>query len=98
MTVRKLSDIITRIDDDLADNNAGLITAQDVRENMKDVAESITAIVGSGDFETSTPFINNIKIQASNPATADAGSLIVESGISFPNNGCLLYTSPSPRD
>ena len=57
MPARKLSDLTTRIDDDLANNNAGLISAEDVRENIKDVALSITTVVGSGDFETETPFL-----------------------------------------
>lgn len=87
MPARKLSDLTTRIDDDLANNNAGLISAEDVRENIKDVALSITTVVGSGDFETETPFLKNVKIQAANPQSTDSGSLIVESGISFPNNG-----------
>lgn len=87
MTARKLTDLTTRIDDDLANNNAGLISAADVRENMKDVAESITTVVGSGDFDAVTPFLKNVRIKATNPQTSAAGSLIVESGISFPNNG-----------
>tara|TARA_Y100000385_G_scaffold251545_1_gene274349 strand:+ start:18219 stop:19196 length:978 start_codon:yes stop_codon:yes gene_type:complete len=86
-TPRSLSDLIVRINDDLADNNAGLITAEDVRQNMLDVAASITTVVGSGDFHASTPFLENVKIKSSNPETSDAGSLIVGSGIRFENNG-----------
>ena len=67
MTARKLTDLTTRIDDDLANNNAGLISAADVRENMKDVAESITTVVGSGDFDAVTPFLKNVRIKVITP-------------------------------
>tara|TARA_B100000085_G_scaffold280911_1_gene306626 strand:+ start:2747 stop:3721 length:975 start_codon:yes stop_codon:yes gene_type:complete len=70
----------------LANNNAGLITAADVRERMVDIVESIENIVSSGDFHTAFPFQENIKLANSSPASSDSGSLIVGSGVQFPNN------------
>jgi hypothetical protein len=82
MTIRKKEDILTNITGDLADNNAGLISAEDVRNNMYDTAESVNSIVGSGNHDTSHPFVNNVR--ASN-ADGNHGLFIAESGIQFPN-------------
>jgi len=83
-------EIITSIQADLADNNAGLISAYDIRHNMEDIAFSINKIVASGDTETEFPFFNTVKISdvdavSSTSTTATNGDLIVESGIFFPN-------------
>jgi hypothetical protein len=43
---------------DLADNNAGQISARDVRQNMLDIADSIVPHAASGDYIT-YPFNNN---------------------------------------
>ena len=43
---------------DLADNNAGQISARDVRQNILDVADSIVPHAASGDYVT-YPFNNN---------------------------------------
>ena len=48
-TMKSSGDLIASISSDLADNNAGLISAQDVRHNMEDTAFSINRIVASGD-------------------------------------------------
>ena len=40
-TMKSSGDLIASISTDLADNNAGLISAEDVRHNMEDVAFSI---------------------------------------------------------
>lgn len=80
-TMKSSGDLISSISSDLADNNAGLISAEDVRHNMEDIAYSINRIVASGDTQTTFPFYNNVKI-----SDADGnGQLIVESGILFPN-------------
>lgn len=83
------NDLINRIGSDLADNNAGLISAFDVRRNMEDTVYSINSIVASGDTEVEFPFFNAVKISkadATSPTTgAGNGDLIVESGIFFPN-------------
>lgn len=82
-------ELITNISSELADNNAGLISAYDVRHNMEDMAFSINKIVASGDTEVEFPFFNAVKFSTadatSNSAGADHGDLIVESGIFFPN-------------
>ena len=85
MTIRSQTDIVNNINTDLADNNAGLISAADVRENMKDIAESINVIVGSGNFDGSTPFTgSNVRAKIT---SNQYGFFIAESGIKFPNNG-----------
>tara|TARA_Y100001937_G_C7109170_1_gene326669 strand:- start:576 stop:1529 length:954 start_codon:yes stop_codon:yes gene_type:complete len=80
--MKSSGDLIASISTDLADNNAGLISAEDVRHNMEDTAFSINRIVASGDTETEFPFYNNVTI--SNAHTGK-GKLFVESGIVFPN-------------
>ena len=52
MTVKNTGDLLSSINADLADNNAGLISAEDVRHNLADAVESINLIVSSGDFDT----------------------------------------------
>lgn len=76
-------DIINSIKCDLADNNAGLISAADIRENMEDLAFSVNRIVASGDTETEFPFFNAVKATT---AAGGSGMFIPESGISFPNS------------
>lgn len=82
-------ELITSIQTDLADNNAGLISAYDIRSNMEDMAFSINKIVASGDTEAEFPFFNAVKLSAADStsptAGADHGDLVVESGIFFPN-------------
>jgi hypothetical protein len=51
MTVKNTGDLLSSINSDLANNNAGLISADDVRHNMADAVESINLIVSSGDFD-----------------------------------------------
>jgi hypothetical protein len=83
------TDLINRINGDLPDNNAGLISAFDVRRNMEDTVYSINSIVASGDTEVEFPFFNPVKISradATSPtAGAGNGDLIIESGVFFPN-------------
>lgn len=87
MTV--LSDQIIRqnIQTDLADNNAGLISARDVRQNMLDIIESLKYIVASGDFDAAHPFVKDLrlKLNTTDPQNVDGGTLIVESGVQFAN-------------
>lgn len=81
--------LIASIQADLSDNNAGLISAFDVRSNMEDIAFSINKVVASGDTEVEFPFFNTVKISkadsVSDTSSASNGDLIVESGIFFPN-------------
>lgn len=87
MAIRSQADIVSNINTDLADNNAGLISASDVRENMKDIVQSLDTIVGSGNFNTLTPFTgNNVRAKITNNTY---GRFIAESGVEFPNGGGL---------
>ena len=81
-TMKSSGDLITSISADMADNNAGLISAEDVRHNMEDIAFSINKVVASGDTETAFPFYNNVTIKKTG---SSKGELYVESGIKFPN-------------
>ena len=76
-------DLIASIQTDLADNNAGLISAQDVRHNMEDTAFSINRIVASGDTNTVFPFFQNVRAKKTG---SNYGRFIPESGIEFPNS------------
>ncbi|NDC96079.1 hypothetical protein EB077_12295, partial [bacterium] len=71
----------------LADNNAGLISARDVRQNMLDIIESLKYIVSSGDFDAAHPFVKDVRVKVndSDPSNIDGGMLIVESGVQFAN-------------
>ena len=95
-TMKSSGDLITSISADMADNNAGLISAEDVRHNMEDIAYSINHIVSSGDTETTFPFHNNVTIKKNTTAN-EKGILFVESGIRWPNapnNDSELQTEP----
>jgi len=85
-TMKSSGDLIASISTDLADNNAGLISAEDVRHNMEDIAFSINRIVASGDTETEFPFFNNVTVAATGRTVNNVGGkLIMQSGIKFPN-------------
>lgn len=83
-------DLMAGISADLADNNAGLISAYDVRHNMEDTVFSLQSIVVSGDTEGQFPFFNAVKFStadatASPSIGADHGDALFESGIFFDN-------------
>jgi hypothetical protein len=81
--------LISNISSELSDNNAGLISAYDVRHNLEDIAFSINKIIASGETEVEFPFFNAVKISSADSSSptagADNGDLIVESGVFFPN-------------
>lgn len=81
---------------DLADNNAGLISAADVRENMYDIVDSMLDIVASGDFATDHPFVNDVRLRLGNNDIG--GTLIVESGIRFPDDSFQSEAYPGPEN
>jgi len=83
MAVRPASEIKTNIQTELADNNAGNISAYDVRHNMEDTIDSLIPIVASGNFNA-TPFVGN-NVRVGQTAGGLYGELIVESGIRFDN-------------
>lgn len=97
-SIRPTGDLVASIREDLADNNAGLISARDVRVNMMDLAYSIPYIVASGDWDSvGTQFISNIYLKKNNDST-DGGIVVVESGIQFQNDvgGGALQVHPYP--
>jgi len=61
-TIQDSGAILISIGQDLADNNAGLISAQDVRHNMEDTVASIPNIVSLSDTENVYYFRNNVKV------------------------------------
>lgn len=97
MTVLPASGLMSNILNDLADNNAGLISAADVRNNMRDIVDSMLDIVASGDFDAAHPFVNDVRLKISSDET-QGGSLIVQSGIIFNNpignNGIQVVPYP----
>jgi hypothetical protein len=84
-TMRTSGVILGNIAEQLADNNAGLISAGDVRDNMEDIVFSINRIVASGDTTTEFPFFNDVKAKH-NTVGGTGGTFIAESGITFPNS------------
>ena len=98
LTMKNSGELITSINGDLADNNAGLISAEDVRHNMRDIAFSINHIIASGDTDVQFPFFNDVR--AKHHSTPGVGGRVyVESGIYFPNapnNDGVLQREPYP--
>jgi hypothetical protein len=88
MAIKSKQDLLNTIGNELADNNAGLISAYDVRHNLEDIVDSINQIVASGDFNATNPFSANVRAKI----VANAGGMFVaESGINFPNGGGTQY-------
>lgn len=81
-TLRTKTQLINKANIDLADNNAGSISAQEIRESITDFCYSTNLIVGSGDHNVEFPFVNNVRASKIN----GNGFFIAESGISFPNS------------
>jgi len=75
------AEILANISTELSDNNAGLISARDVRHNMEDTINSINGIVSSGDHNVAYPFVNNVRVSSDN----GNGMFVTESGITFDN-------------
>lgn len=97
-TIRESGFLLARIEEQLADNNAGLISAADVRNNIGDAVRSINAIVASGDTESLFPFYQNVKAKHTIPISGPAygGVFIAESGVFFTNapDATKLQTRP----
>lgn len=94
--VKSKADLIASIVGDLADNNAGLISAEDVRSNMADIACSINDIVASGDTFGDYPFHNNVKVKKST-SDGTTGKVIVGSGVEFPDGITQTVAYPGPN-
>ena len=85
LTMKNSGELIASINEDLANNNAGLISAEDVRHNMRDIAFSINHIVASGDTDVKYPFFNDVRFKhLGTPGVG--GRVIAESGVLFPNS------------
>lgn len=97
-TIRSSGTILANIEADLADNNAGLISAADVRNNMGDAVRSINAIVASGDTDATFPFYNDVRAKHTIPLVGSSygGRFIAESGVYFTNapDATKLQTRP----
>ena len=95
MSIQSKTQLLANIQTELADNNAGLISAYDIRHNMEDIVDSINQIVASGDFNATTPFVGNVRAKI----VSNAGGLfIAESGVNFPNGGGTQYVAyPGPE-
>lgn len=92
MAVLSKNQLKTNIQTELADNNAGAISAYDVRHNMEDIVDSINQIVGSGDFDATTPFSgSNVRAKITD---GQYGAFIAESGVVFPYGGRQLEAYP----
>jgi hypothetical protein len=94
-TIKNRDSLLETIANELADNNAGAISAYDVRHNMLDIVGSINQIVASGDFNVTNPFTGNVKAKI---VSNTGGLFIAESGVNFPNGGGTQYVAyPGPE-
>ena len=94
MSIKSREDLLATIGSELADNNAGAISAYDVRHNLEDIVDSINQIVASGNFDATNPFVGDVRAQITNN---DGGMFIAESGINFENGGGIQYVPyPGP--
>ena len=84
-TIKTSGDLLASISADLSDNNAGLISAEDVRHNMEDAVRSINQIVASGDTDGEWPFTQDVRV-AHDPTAGTGGIVYAESGIIFPRS------------
>jgi hypothetical protein len=84
-TIKSSGDLLASIAADLSDNNAGLISAEDVRHNMEDTVSSINHIVASGNTDTKWPFFQNVRVKH-DLVSGEGGIVYAESGIIFPNS------------
>lgn len=95
MSILSKDQLKANIQGELADNNAGAISAYDVRHNMVDIVDSINQVVASGDFDATNPFTgSNVRAKITNN---QYGAFIAESGVIFPygpNSGRQLEAYP----
>lgn len=85
--LKNKSTLISEIGSRIPDNNAGSISAADIREPLVDLTHSINLIVSSGDHNEAFPFENNVRTK---------GFFITEQGITFPNSNEPDQTMPYP--
>lgn len=97
--IKSSGQLVTDIGFALADNNAGEISAADVRNSILDTVASINYIVASGNFYEINPFLKNVRVKKTG---SDTGKIIVDSGIQFPNdpdnpNSLQTVAYPGPK-
>ena len=87
-TQKTSGDLISLIGQELADNNAGLISALDVRHNMEDTVRSGPYIMALSNTEDTFYFRNNVLVSgdADSITPGTAKYFITQGGISFPNS------------
>jgi hypothetical protein len=97
MSILSKAQLLSNISSELADNNAGSISAYNVRHNLQDVVDSINQVVASGDFDSTTPFTGgNVRAKI---VSNQYGLFIAESGVNFPNGGGTQYVPyPGPSN
>lgn len=94
MTRRSSNDIIQNLTTQLRNNNAGEISAADVRDNMIDIVDSIIPIVTT-ELDNNDPFKNNILV--GDPADGVNTKLLsVASGILFRDGSEQNVAYPGP--
>lgn len=97
MAIVDKTTLLNNINTDLADNNAGLISAADIRNNLFNAVDSINTIVSTGDFNSATPFTKNVRAERTVGDTG-TGFFIAENGVEFPNavTDATVQTVPYP--
>jgi hypothetical protein len=94
MSIKSQAQIKANIQSELSDNNAGLISAYDVRHNMEDIVDSINQIVASGNFDSTTPFTgSNVRAKI---VSGNYGCFVAESGVIFINDNNSIQTVAYP--
>lgn len=90
------SELLEDITTLFADNNAGNISAEDLRVSTYNIVDSINSVVSSGDHDTAYPFYNDVRASLAE----GGGFFIAESGVKFPNSahGTVQYDPyPGPN-
>jgi hypothetical protein len=94
MTIRKKTTILNNITTDLGDNNAGLISAEDVRSNLYDTVDSMNLIIASGNVDTTYPFVgSNVRAAIKD---GNYGVFVAESGVWFQDGYIQTKHYPGP--
>tara|TARA_Y100000004_G_scaffold165722_1_gene196801 strand:- start:191 stop:1168 length:978 start_codon:yes stop_codon:yes gene_type:complete len=96
MAIRDKDTIKNSIIADIPDNNAGLISAQDIRDNMVDTVDSINTIVASGDVDSTYPFSGS-NVRAKKNDAGQFGVFIPESGVQFQDGKTQIYAYEGPE-
>ena len=93
MPIKTTTELLQDITDRLANNNAGDISAADVRENIENIVTSILPIV-TKELNSSRPFEQDIQIGVS--TGEDCPTLTLMSGVYFRDNSFQNTAYPGP--